>query len=94
MAPIHRKTRDLSPMVFKQVRSLTLEIRIVRRFTMLAVLALAFALVPMASASDELYRCSDGTFTNRVERQCPPYESKGIVRVDRTLRRIEKHGEQ
>jgi hypothetical protein len=51
---------------------------------MLAVvggLVLAFALVQMASASDELYRCSDGTFTNRVERQCAPYESKGIVRV-------------
>jgi hypothetical protein len=71
-------------MVFKQVRSLALEIRIGRRFTMLAVvggLVLAFALVQMASASDELYRCSDGTFTNRVERQCAPYKSKGIVRV-------------
>jgi hypothetical protein len=28
-----------------------------------------------------LYRCADGTFTNRVERQCPPYESKGLVWV-------------
>jgi hypothetical protein len=45
------------------------------------VLAVALALVEMASASDELYRCSDGTFTNRVERQCQPYESTGIVRV-------------
>jgi hypothetical protein len=45
------------------------------------VLAVALALVEMASASDELYRCSDGTFTNRVERQCPPYESTGVVRV-------------
>jgi hypothetical protein len=35
----------------------------------------------LAWATDDLYRCSDGTFTNRVERQCPPYESKGIVRV-------------
>lgn len=45
---------------------------------------LAFMVLPMvevASASDELYRCADGTFTNRVERQCPTYESKGIVRV-------------
>ncbi len=32
-------------------------------------------------ATDTLYRCADGTFTNRVERQCVPYESKGIVRV-------------
>lgn len=38
-------------------------------------------LAKIASATDDLYRCSDGTFTNRVERQCPPYESNGIVRV-------------
>jgi hypothetical protein len=38
-------------------------------------------LVQTAWASDTLYRCSDGTFTNRVERQCVPYEAKGIVRV-------------
>ena len=42
---------------------------------------IGFAVVQMASASDALYHCPDGTFTNRVERQCPPYESKGIVRV-------------
>lgn len=36
---------------------------------------------PSVSASDQLYRCSDGTFTNRVERQCAPYDSKGIVRA-------------
>jgi hypothetical protein len=33
------------------------------------------------SASDELYRCSDGTFTNRVERQCQPYDSTAVVQV-------------
>jgi hypothetical protein len=44
------------------------------------VLAVALALVEMASASDALYRCSDGTFTNRVERQCAPYDSTGVVR--------------
>jgi hypothetical protein len=38
-------------------------------------------LVQTAWASDTLYRCSDGTFTNRVERQCALYEAKGIVRV-------------
>jgi hypothetical protein len=32
-------------------------------------------------ALDALYRCPDGTFTNRVELQCVPYEAKGIVRV-------------
>jgi hypothetical protein len=41
------------------------------------------ATVPMASANDELYRCADGTFTNRAERQCPPYESTGVVRVQK-----------
>ena len=47
-------------------------------------LALGCVLVSLAqvvSAGDALYRCSDGTFTNRVEQQCPPYEAKGIVRV-------------
>jgi len=37
--------------------------------------------IAVALASDELYRCSDGTFTNRVERQCAPYEAKGTVTV-------------
>lgn len=37
--------------------------------------------VRIASAGDELYRCSDGTFTNRVDRQCTPYEAKGTVTV-------------
>jgi hypothetical protein len=32
-------------------------------------------------ATDDLYKCTDGTFTNRLERQCQPYESTGIVRV-------------
>ena len=39
------------------------------------------SIVQIASAGDELYRCSDGTFTNRVERQCAPYEAKGTVTV-------------
>ena len=51
----------------------------VLRFTVLVLVMLP--LVQTALASDALYRCSDGTFTNRVERQCPPYESKGVVRV-------------
>jgi hypothetical protein len=47
-------------------------------------IALAFAILPVVQvtwASDELYRCSDGTFTNRVERQCQPYEPTGLVWV-------------
>jgi hypothetical protein len=35
----------------------------------------------IAWATDDLYKCTDGTFTNRVERQCQRYESTGIVRV-------------
>ena len=48
------------------------------------VICSMFVLLPAAEmvlAADGLYRCADGTFTNRVERQCPPYEAKGIVRV-------------
>jgi hypothetical protein len=48
----------------------------------LPVLALMMLpVVQTASAADRLYRCADGTFTNRVERQCTPYEPTGIVRV-------------
>jgi hypothetical protein len=39
------------------------------------------SLAQMALGSDALYRCADGTFTNKPERQCAPYEAKGIVRV-------------
>ena len=47
-----------------------------------AVLAVAMlSMAQIASAGDGLYRCTDGTITNRGERQCPPYGSKGIVRV-------------
>ena len=46
--------------------------------------------VQSASAGDALYHCPDGTFTNRVERQCPPYESKGIVRVQGDTAEVSK----
>jgi hypothetical protein len=52
---------------------------VVKCLTVLAVMALQ--IVQMASASEDFYRCADGTFTNRVERQCAPYEAKGIVWV-------------
>ena len=42
---------------------------------------LILSLPQIATSADQLYRCADGTFTNRVERQCTPYESTGIVRV-------------
>ena len=35
----------------------------------------------LASASEPLYRCDDGTFTNIAERLCDPYEPHGTVLV-------------
>jgi hypothetical protein len=34
-----------------------------------------------ADAVDRVYRCADGTFTNRPERRCAPYEPSGVVSV-------------
>jgi hypothetical protein len=34
-----------------------------------------------ASANDQLFRCDDGTFTNRTDLLCAPYESHGTVMV-------------
>ena len=53
-----------------------------RRLVVLAICVLPVA--DMALATDDLYRCSDGSFTNRVERRCQPYESTGIVRAQGT----------
>ncbi len=39
------------------------------------------SLPQVATRDDQFYRCTDGMFTNRVERQCASYESEGIVRV-------------
>ena len=36
---------------------------------------------PLASANDQLFRCDDGTFTNRADLLCAPYESHGSVMV-------------
>ena len=49
------------------------------------------ALVPMVVA-DSLYRCSDGTFTNRVDRHCAPYDSKALGRVQPAPTRLMKEG--
>ena len=54
---------------------------------------LVFLVIPIANsalAADAVYRCLDGTFTNRVERQCMPYESKGIVRVQSETAEVSK----
>ena len=34
-----------------------------------------------ASATEQMFRCDDGTFTNVAERMCEPYEPKGTVLV-------------
>jgi hypothetical protein len=44
----------------------------------------------VAWATDDLYKCSDGTFTNRVERECQPYQSTGIVRVQGATAEVAK----
>ena len=45
------------------------------------VFRLVTLLLPqVATSDDQLYRCTDGMFTNRVERQCA-YESKCMVQV-------------
>src|SRR5579885_2988715 len=48
--------------------------------TLLASIVIILGITTIALA-DSLYRCADGTFTNKAERQCAPYESTGIVRV-------------
>jgi hypothetical protein len=52
-----------------------------RMTTGVCTLVLALSSVTSLSWADSLYRCADGTFTNKAARQCAPNESKGIVRV-------------
>src|SRR5689334_5194537 len=49
------------------------------------VVMVSIVLVSSSAWADSLYRCADGTFTNKAERQCPPYQSKWIVRVQTTV---------
>ena len=51
-----------------------------KRFAFYGMTALTVLMVSSTWA-DSLYRCSDGTFTNKAERQCPAYEPKEIGRV-------------
>ena len=45
----------------------------------IALFMVAVASAPVGSAEDRLYQCQDGTFTNRPERLCAPYNSTGVV---------------
>jgi hypothetical protein len=47
----------------------------------LCVVMVSTVLTVSSAWADSLYRCEDGTFTNKVERQCPLYEPKEIGRV-------------
>jgi hypothetical protein len=40
-----------------------------------------FVVAPSVWAEDRMFLCEDGTYTNRPERLCPPYEPKGTVMV-------------
>ena len=54
-----------------------------RMTTGVCTLVLALSSFTSLSWADSLFRCADGTYTNtnKAARQCAPYESKGIVRV-------------
>jgi hypothetical protein len=39
------------------------------------------ALIASSAWAESVYRCPDGTFTNKAERQCPAYEPKEVGRV-------------
>jgi hypothetical protein len=49
------------------------------------VLMVSSVLLTSSTWADSLYRCPDGTFTNKAERQCPPYESKGMLWTQSTV---------
>jgi hypothetical protein len=49
------------------------------------VVMVSTVLMASSTWADSLYRCADGTFTNKAERQCPLYEPKGIVQVQSKL---------
>jgi hypothetical protein len=42
-------------------------------------LSIAVPGLASTTGADRLYQCQDGTFTNRPERLCTPYESTGVV---------------
>lgn len=44
-------------------------------------MVLSTVLIVPSSWAESIYRCPDGTFTNKAERQCPAYEAKAIGRI-------------
>ncbi len=50
---------------------------------MLYLAALIFAMTLSASvfADDKMYKCDDGTFTNRADLHCPSYELRGSLMI-------------
>ena len=47
-----------------------------------ALFCFVMALVPNLFAEDKMYKCEDGTFTNRANLHCPPYDLHGRIIVD------------
>jgi hypothetical protein len=47
----------------------------------LCALGISLNVVASLALADSLYRCPDGTYTNRLKRNCAPYESKAIGRI-------------
>ena len=45
------------------------------------LLTVCFVTTPESAAAEEVYRCEDGSFTNRLDAGCPPYRSQGSVTV-------------
>jgi hypothetical protein len=58
------------------------------RFLLYGVILLSVLIAPSTWA-ESVYRCPDGTFTNKADLQCPAYESKEIGRVQ-----LKSNGEQ
>ncbi|MGH7233651.1 MAG: hypothetical protein ACREJU_20160 [Nitrospiraceae bacterium] len=47
----------------------------------LVIIMMALASAPNVWAEEPMFKCEDGTFTNRIELLCQPYEPKGKVLV-------------
>ena len=47
----------------------------------LAALMFVLALSPNVFADDKMYKCDDGTFTNRADLHCPSYELRGSIMI-------------
>ncbi|HET7059629.1 MAG TPA: hypothetical protein VFI05_12870 [Nitrospiraceae bacterium] len=45
------------------------------------LLTVCFVTTPESAGAEEVYRCEDGSFTNRLDAGCTPYRSQGSVTV-------------